>query len=115
MLSDVIEEVVSGDSMRDWWNHGVHAKCPSTYYFLVKRNIPQRIVRPRKWQNNIHEMLRRFPTISSKCVASYFDSVDNKLSINERLEDAPMLLERSMWKSKITNQFDRNMTPSTMK
>ncbi len=28
---DEIEEFVSGESMRDWWDHGVHVKCLSTY------------------------------------------------------------------------------------
>jgi hypothetical protein len=30
-----IEEFVSGESMRDWWNHGVHERSLSTYCFLV--------------------------------------------------------------------------------
>jgi hypothetical protein len=25
-----VEEFVSGESMRDWWNHGVREKCLST-------------------------------------------------------------------------------------
>ncbi len=30
-----IEEFVSGKLMRDWWDHGVHVKCLSTYCFFV--------------------------------------------------------------------------------
>jgi hypothetical protein len=30
-FSDKIEEFVSSGLMRDWWNHGVHEKCLSTY------------------------------------------------------------------------------------
>jgi hypothetical protein len=26
-----IEELVTGESMRDWWNHGVHERSLSTY------------------------------------------------------------------------------------
>jgi hypothetical protein len=37
-----IGEFVSGGAMRDWWNHGVHEKCLSTYIFLVGFNILQR-------------------------------------------------------------------------
>jgi hypothetical protein len=32
---DEIEEFVSGESMRDWWNHKVHERSLSTYCFLV--------------------------------------------------------------------------------
>jgi len=31
-----IEEFVSSGSIRDWWNHGVHEKCLSTYCLLVR-------------------------------------------------------------------------------
>ncbi len=30
-----IEEFMSGELMRDWWNHGVHERSLSTYCFLV--------------------------------------------------------------------------------
>ena len=31
-----IEEFVSSGSIQDWWNHGVHEKCLSTYCLLVR-------------------------------------------------------------------------------
>jgi hypothetical protein len=40
---DEIEEFVSGESMRHWWNNGVHEKCLSTYCLLVRFNIPERL------------------------------------------------------------------------
>ena len=38
-----IEEFVSVELMQDWWNHGVHERSLSTYCFLVRCNIPQRL------------------------------------------------------------------------
>jgi hypothetical protein len=40
---DEIEEFVSGESMRHWWNNGVHEKCLSMYCLLVRFNIPERL------------------------------------------------------------------------
>jgi len=112
---DEIEEFVSSGSMRDWWNHGVHEKCLSTYCLLVHFNIPERLclVRARMWQTNIHGMLMHIPSIcpglSRNCLDLYFDSIDSKLSIYENLNDAPTLLELAIWKSKITEQTNGNI------
>jgi hypothetical protein len=38
-----IEEFVSVELMQDWWNHGVRERSLSTYCFLVRCNIPQRL------------------------------------------------------------------------
>jgi hypothetical protein len=65
-------------------------------------------VRPRKWQTNIHGLLKRIPTITTKRVTSYFDSIDNKRSLYETFEDAPMLLELAIWKSQITELLEKN-------
>ncbi len=40
---DEIEEFVSGESMRHWWNHRVHEKCLRTYSFFIQCNIPERV------------------------------------------------------------------------
>jgi hypothetical protein len=79
---DEIEEFVSGESMRHWWNHGVHEKCLSTYCLLVRFNIPERLglVRATQWQDSIHGMLMRIPFISKNGMDSYFRSMDSKLS-----------------------------------
>jgi hypothetical protein len=104
-----IKEFVTAELMRDWWNHGVHEKSLSTYCFLVQCNIPDCMghVRPKKWNTNIHGMLRCIPTISPMRV-NYFDSIDSKLSVYENFEDAPMLLELAIWILKITQQLDWN-------
>jgi hypothetical protein len=59
-----IESFVSGESMRDWWFFGVHEKSLSTYCFFARCNIPERIglVQARKWQIDIHEMLKHIPS-----------------------------------------------------
>ncbi len=67
------------------------------------------LVRPTTWQVNIHGMLSLIPLISKQGLKSYFDSIDIKLSAYKNLEDAPMLLELALWKSKFIEQmFDSN-------
>jgi hypothetical protein len=46
--------------------------------------------------------------MSQKGAKSYVDSIDTKLSFYENLLDAPMLLELAIWKSKFTEQLDKN-------
>ena len=106
-----IEEFVSGESMRHWWNHGVHKRCLRTYSFFVGCNIPERVglLLPRMWQSNIHDMLGGIPSISSKGLDSYFCSIDSKLSVYDKLKDSPALLELAIWKSKIIERTDRNI------
>ena len=112
---DDIEEFVSSGSMRDWWNHGVHEKCLSTYCLLVHFNILQRVhlVRARMWQTNIHGILMHIPSIcaglSRNCLDLYFDSIDSKLSVYKNLNDASTLLELAIWKSKIMEQTNGNI------
>jgi hypothetical protein len=108
---DEIEEFVSGESMRHWWNNGVHERCPRTYSFFVRCNIPERVglLLPRMWQSNIHDMLGGIPSISSKDLDSYFRSINSKLSVYDKLKDAPALLELAIWKSKIIERTDGNI------
>jgi hypothetical protein len=82
---DEIEEFVSGESMRHWWNNGVHEKCLSMYCLLVRFNIPERLglVRATQWLDSIHGMLTRIPFISKNGMDSYFRSIDSKLSAYE--------------------------------
>ena len=35
-----IEEFVSSEAMRDWWNHGEHERCLATYCFFVRYRVP---------------------------------------------------------------------------
>ena len=108
---DEIEEFVSGESMRHWWNPGVHERCLRTYSFFVRCNIPERVglLLPRMWQSNIHDMLGGIPSISSKGLDSFFRSIDSKLSVYDKLKDAPALLELAIWKSKIIERTDGNI------
>ena len=108
---DEIEEFVSSGSMRHWWNNGVHERCLRTYCLLVQFNIPERVgfLLPRMWQSNIHDMLGGIPSISSEGLCSYFRSIDSKLSVYDKLKDAPALLELAIWKSKIIKQTDGNI------
>jgi hypothetical protein len=110
VFSDEIEEFVSGESMRDWWNHGVHERSLMTYSFLIDYNIPKRLdfLRVRQWKANTHETLRHIPTISTKCVDSYFEFIHTKLSVYENLKHVPVLLELAIWKLKIAEQSNRN-------
>ena len=41
---DEIEEIVSCKAMLDLWNQGVHEKYLSTYSFLVRCSIPDRVL-----------------------------------------------------------------------
>ena len=96
-----IEEFVTGESMRDWWNHGGHKKSPSTYCFFVRCNMPERIglVQATKWQGNIHEMLCLIPSTPLDDLSAHFDSINSKLSVYENLKDAPMLLELAIYQN----------------
>lgn len=110
VFCDEIEEFLSAESIREWWDHGIHERSLSTYCFFVQRSIPQRLslVPPRDWQTNNHWMLRRIPTISPKVLNSHYDLIDSMLSVYGDLDDtaAPMLLEVALWKSKVFEQFE---------
>jgi hypothetical protein len=54
-----------------------------------------------------YEMLRVIPTISTEGLNAYFDSIDAKLSDNENLSDAPMLLGVAI----PNNDFVRHVLP----
>jgi hypothetical protein len=110
-FSDEIEEFVSGESMRHWWINGVHERCLSTYSFFVRCNILERVglLLPRMWQSNIHDMLVGIPSISSEGLDSYIRSIDSKLSVDDKLKDAPALLKLAIWKSKFIERTDGNI------
>jgi len=108
---DEIEEFVSGESMRHWWNNGVHEKCLSTYSFFVRCNIPARmgLVRSATWQDSIHRMLERIPAISSTRLNTHFYSIDSKLSAYEAelsAYEGSTMLGLTIWKSEIAEQTD---------
>ena len=107
-----IEEFVSAESMRHWWNNGVHGKCLSTYCFFVRCNIPERagLVRSTTLQTNIHGMLEHIPSPYPKSLNAHFCSIDSKLSAYEAKLSAyegSTMLELAIWKSEIAEQTDR--------
>jgi hypothetical protein len=112
---DEIKEFVSAESMRHWWNNGVHEKCLSTYCFFVRCNIPERVdlVHSATLQTSIHGMLESIPSIiSPKRLKSYFDSINSKLSTYEAKLSAykgSTILELAIWKSEIAEQTDGNI------
>jgi hypothetical protein len=108
-----MEEFVSAESMRHWWNNGVHEKCLSTYCFFVPCNIPKRVYRvSATLQTSIHGMLERIPSISRESLNAHFDSINSKLSAYEAKLSAyegSMMLELAIWKTKIAEQTDGNI------
>jgi hypothetical protein len=109
---DEIEEFVSGETMQDWWDHGVHKNCLSTYCFFVRCNIPERasLLLPGMWQSNIDDMLQHIPSISSpEGLELHFDSIHSKLCVYKKLKDAAALLELAIWEFKIIEQTDKNI------
>ena len=104
---DEIEQFVSCDAMRGWWNQGVGYKSLSTYCFLVRCNIIERLsfVRVPSWQSKIYKMLERISSIHYKGMESYFLYIDSRLKLYDDLKDKPTLLELWIWQSKITKKF----------
>ena len=95
-----IEEFVSGESMRGWWNRRrFRKKSLIAYCAFVRYNIPERVslIQGREWQLNIHEMLRHIPDVEIDLdvylgefnfegdLDSYFYYIDSKLSKYENL------------------------------
>jgi hypothetical protein len=87
-FSDEVEELVSCETMREWWNQGVHEKSLSTHCFLVRCSIPERILGlalVSSWKINIYNTLKFIPTIATEGMNAYFDTMDSKRSACENL------------------------------
>ena len=68
-FSEEIEEFVSEESMRDWWNRRKFLEISlRTYCFFVQCNIPRCVglLQATKWRLNIHKMLRRIPDVQNR-------------------------------------------------
>ncbi len=93
-FSNKIEDFVTCDAMRDWWNQGVHEKSLRMYCFLVRCGIPARLglVEVRSWRANIYSMLGPIPTISVEGLNAYLDTIDVKLSFYESLSEVPEIM-----------------------
>jgi hypothetical protein len=104
---DHIEEFVSREAMRDWWNQGVHKSSLSTYCFLVRCSIPKRfagLAKISSWQANINGMLRSISTVFvhpddteddifyDVDQNAHFNSIDTKLTEYTNLLDAATTL-----------------------
>ncbi len=91
-----IEEFVTSEAMRGWWNQGVHERCLSTYCFLVRCSIPARfsgLALVSSWRANIDSMLRNIPTIAATNLKAHFDAIDARLNTYENMSEAPTLIE----------------------
>ena len=91
-----IEEFVSSEAMRDWWNQSGRKKF-FFHLFLVNCNIPERLslVQVECWRANIYKMLGHVPPVTEKNrLDAYFDTIDSKLTVYESLrEPFTVLLE----------------------
>jgi hypothetical protein len=115
------EFVTTRESMRNWWNGGIHKRSTRAYCFLVKHQIPQRLelLRPLTWQADIHGMLACIPRVSTYSLEKHFKTIDRKLWLYQNLMNAFSLLELGLWKSIIIAQiFQRSngsITVDTLK
>jgi len=115
------EFVTTRESMRNWWNGGIHKRSTRAYCFLVKHQIPQRLelLRPLTWQADIHGMLACIPRVSTHSLERHFKTIDQKLHSYQHLMNAFSLLEQGLWKSIIIEQiFQRSngsITVDTLK
>jgi hypothetical protein len=100
---DEIERFVPCDAMQSWWNGGVHERSLSTYCFLVRCGIPERLgrVHVMSWQADVHDMLRRIPTIYAEGLNAHFDSIDSKITFYESWGEVPILLGQIVSKDDI--------------
>jgi hypothetical protein len=107
---DEIEEFVSGESLRGWWNNGISEESLKTYNFLARYNVPVRLgmLTVTKWHANIHNMLECIPSIIINDLDDYFHSIESMLKNYEWLQDTLPLLELAIWKSKLSEHFDPN-------
>ena len=60
-----IEDLVTELSLTDWYDHGRNVLWQDVYVFLMKHTILQRLgmITVRKWRDDVHDLLRRFPFI----------------------------------------------------
>jgi hypothetical protein len=100
-----MEEFVSGESVRDWWNHGSSDdKNLWMYSFFAHQTIPGRLskIKASKWFLDIHEMLKQIPgAIEASKQEKYGEVITSKLATYENLRDVATFLELGLWKSKI--------------
>ena len=103
---DIIEEFVSGESIRDWWDNGTSERSLKMYNFLIRCKVPERLeqLMMRQWQANIHEMIKRIPSFKIDTLDDYLNTIDSTLVVYESLPDVIPLLEFAIWKSNTLEQ-----------
>ncbi|KAL3756558.1 hypothetical protein ACHAWU_009952 [Discostella pseudostelligera] len=111
-FSEEIEALVCypREMQRNWWNEGVPKHALRVYCLLAGSNIPKRLAKLRveKWRIQIETMIKRLPSIPSKDLESYHESIVSKLAVYERLQKIVPLLELAIWKSKLVEEFPTN-------
>ena len=95
---NILEQfLVSGESLRVWWNQGASKLSLKTYCFLIRCSIPSDCIGAltvRKWQVNIHSMLKHIPSmIAYDEIDNCYDRIDTKLAAYEWLNDVLTLFE----------------------
>lgn len=78
---DEIEAFVSEESMKHWWNCGLHEYSVRTFGLLSGSNIPKRVseLKASKWKERIHQMLRQIPSISEEDLIYHFGDIRNQI------------------------------------
>jgi len=108
-----IEDLVTELSLTDWYDHGRNVLWQDVYVFLMKHTILQRLgmITVRKWRDDVHDLLRRFPFIHEYKFEEYCSLIQRRLDSYDTLKDAASLLELALWKSKFEDQHsDLNST-----
>jgi hypothetical protein len=123
-----IEQFVNEASLH-WWSHGMSVASLRTHSFLIECNIPARLdaIRAQKLRENIHSMLQRITEElkddedeydeedddqeeEKNGVTNYFDSIESQLSNYEYLQEVAPFLELALWRAKILEQCDGNIS-----
>ncbi len=106
LFCEEMEEFVTGQGVKDWWNGSSQSRTLRMYSFLAQHSIPSRLskLKARKWLCEIYGMLKH--AHSMEVVHSYdchfdiqCDAITEKLGVYEKLSDVASLLELALWKS----------------
>jgi hypothetical protein len=124
VFCEKIEQFVHEVSL-PWWNHGLSVVSLCTYCFLAQFNIPARLeqIKVGLWKNNIHDMLRRIPTMilsneqefKHERENEYLESIDSLLINYEYLQHSLAVLELALWKAKMGEHLSNNASYDNVK
>jgi hypothetical protein len=106
---DEINDLVLRESLRYWYGDETLKRSLKTFNFLVRCNIPARLEQLLiASQTNIHGMIRDIPSVTFVALDDYFNTINSELAFY-KLHDAITVLELAIWKSKISEQYGRDM------